>query len=175
MLSLGEFPHALSQDGPTKDVASASATKRRGRGPSDRIGCNFSPGAKHLRVESLRFRRQQAIEKRRRERELAALLGCQRRKSPPPPPQRRRSSLPSIVAEEEHSVPAASLVSPSSSSLAAGEGGAGSSTAGAGAFGMSAFDGDGDKKGYEGVVTRVTQDRTGRGRLTLTRFGSGSL
>ena len=160
MLSLGEFPRALSQDGPTKDVASASATKRRGRGPSDRIGSNFSPGAKHLRVESLRFRRQQAIEKRRRERELAALVGCQSRKSAPsPPPQRRRSSLPSIVAEEERSVPAASLVSSSYSSksslaLAVGEGGGAGSSA-EGPFGMSAFDGDGDKKGYE-VVTRVT-------------------
>ena len=161
MLSLGEFPHALSQDGPTKDVASASATKRRGRGPSDRIGCNFSPGAKHLRVESLRFRRQQAIEKRRRERELAALLGRQvnRRKSPSPPPQRRRSSLPSIVAEGEGSgsVPPAPPVvsSPSpSSSLEVGGAGAGSSTAGA--LGISAFDGEGDQNGYE-VVTQLTQ------------------
>ena len=159
MLSLGEYPHALSQDGPTKDVASASATKRRGRGPSDRIGSNFSPGAKHLRVESLRFRRQQAIEKRRKERELAALLGRQvnRRKSPAPP-QRRRSSLPSIVAEGEGSgsVPPAPVVSsPSpSSSLEVGGAGAGSSTAGA--LGISAFDGDGDQNGYE-VVTQLTQ------------------
>lgn len=153
MLSLGEFPHALSQDGPTKDVASASAVKRRGRGPSDRIGSNFSPGAKHLRAESLRFRRRQAIEKRRREREREALLGRQRRNSPP---QRRRSSLPSIVAEEEGSasVAARSLVASfSSSSLVVG--GAASSTAGT--LGMSAFKGDGGEDGYE-VVTRVTQE-----------------
>ena len=154
MISLGEFPHALSQDGPTKDAASANATKRRGRGPSDRIGSNFSPGAKHLRVESLRFRRQQAIERRRREREVAALLGSShRRQSPPPQPQRRRLSLPSLVDEEEAS-PVSS--SPSSSLDVGGAGGAvpGSSTA-AGAVGMSPLDGVGRE---EVEVTRLTQE-----------------
>ena len=156
MISLGEFPHALSQDGPTKDAASANATKRRGRGPSDRIGSNFSPGAKHLRVESLRFRRQQAIERRRREREVAALLGSShRRQSPPrpPQPQRRRLSLPSLVDEEEAS-PVSS--SPTSSLDVGGAGGAvpGSSTA-AGAVGMSPLDGVGRE---EVEVTRLTQE-----------------
>ena len=155
MISLGEFPHALSQDGPTKDAASANATKRRGRGPSDRIGSNFSPGAKHLRVESLRFRQQQAIERRRREREVAALLGSShRRQSPPPPqPQRRMLSLPSLVDEEEAS-PVSS--SPSSSLDVGGAGGAvpGSSTA-AGAVGMSPLDGVGRE---EVEVTRLTQE-----------------
>ena len=152
MISLGEFPHALSQDGPTKDAASASATKRRGRGPSDRIGSNFSPGAKHLRVESLRFRRQQAIERRRREREVAALLGRSHRRQFPPP-QRRRLSLPSLVDEEEAS-PVSS--SPSSSLDVGGAGGAvpGSSTA-AGAVGMSPLDGVGRE---EAEGTRVTQE-----------------
>ena len=157
MISLGEFPHALSQDGPTKDAASANATKRRGRGPSDRIGSNFSPGAKPLRVESLRFRRQQAIERRRREREGAALLGkSHRRQSPPPQPQRRRLSLPSLVDEEEAS-PVSS--SPSSSLDVGGAGGAvpGSSTAAGrvGAVGMSPLDGVGRE---EVEVTRLTQE-----------------
>ena len=156
MISLGEFPHALSQDGPTKDAASANATKRRGRGPSDRIGSNFSPGAKHLRVESLRFRRQQAIERRRREREVAALLGSShRRQSPPPQPQRRRLSLPSLVDEEEAS-PVSSSPSSSLDVGGAGAGGAvpGSSTA-AGAVGMSPLDGVGRE---EVEVTRLTQE-----------------
>ena len=156
MISLGEFPHALSQDGPTKDAASASATKRRGRGPSDRIGSNFSPGAKHLRVESLRFRRRQAIERRRRESEVAALLGSSHRKPSPPRPQRRRLSLPSLVDEEEASRPVPS--SPSSSlDVGGAAGGAvpGSSTE-AGGVGMSPLDG---VVGYEEVeMTRVTQE-----------------
>ena len=165
MLTSGEFPHALGQDGPTRDVASASAAKRRGRGPSDRIGSNFSPGAKHLRVESLRYRRKQAIERRRRERELAALFGPLPRKSPPPPPppppQRRRSSLPSIAAEQDGSSqhPAASHASqlfPSVSSVDAVGAGARPSTAGA--IVMSASGGVGEDGLEEEAVTRVIQE-----------------
>ena len=154
MLSLGEFPHALSQDGPTKDVASASAGKRRGRGPSDRIGANFSPGAKHLRVESLRFMRQQALEERRRRREFAALVGYRTTKSTP---QRRRSSLPSILPEEELSAPPTSSTLPVSSSFSSSYVVVGAGSPAGETLGISAGEGIDDEHEFE-EVTRIAQE-----------------
>jgi hypothetical protein len=66
MSSVGGFPPLLSQDGRTRD-AIAGASKRRS-GPSDRIGANFTPSAKELRVENMRFGRIKAAEERKKRR-----------------------------------------------------------------------------------------------------------
>lgn len=114
----GSFPSALMEHSATKGRPGEGAARRakeRGwglRGPSDRIGANFTPTAKHLTVSGLRqFRmslRREALRRKQVVTEQSAPSKAQRIKVPPrqPRPLESRSRTESVPADTDRGDPA---------------------------------------------------------------------